>query len=85
MTVPERGWAGKKNGDLLALAGREFDVFVTVDVGVEFQQDLASSRLIIVLLRARNNRLDSLLPLIPKVLEQLATTTPGQLLRVAER
>jgi hypothetical protein len=30
-TVPRRGWAGIKNGELLALAEKEFDVFITVD------------------------------------------------------
>jgi predicted nuclease of predicted toxin-antitoxin system len=39
-TVPRRGWAGIKNGDLLTLAGKEFDVFVTVDRKISVQQDL---------------------------------------------
>jgi hypothetical protein len=30
-TVPRKGWSGIKNGELLALAEKEFDIFVTVD------------------------------------------------------
>ena len=30
-TVPEMGWASNRNGDLLRLAEREFDIFLTVD------------------------------------------------------
>jgi len=40
-TVQEMGWSGKKNGVLLSLAEREFDVLVTVDQGMEYEQDLA--------------------------------------------
>lgn len=39
-TVPERGWAGTKNGELLRLAAAEFDVFVTVDQNLRFQRNL---------------------------------------------
>jgi len=41
-TVPRRGWGGIKNGDLLALAEKEFDAFITVDRKIGTQQDLAS-------------------------------------------
>ena len=40
-TVPEMGWASKKNGELLVLAEREFDVFLTVDRNLAFQELLA--------------------------------------------
>ena len=49
-TVPERGWAGKQNGDLLTLAAGEFEVFITVDTGVEFQHNVGASSLTVVLL-----------------------------------
>ena len=40
-TVPEMGWASKKNGELLVLAEAGFDVFLTVDRNLSFQQDIA--------------------------------------------
>jgi hypothetical protein len=83
-TVPERGWAGRTNGELLQLAAAEFDVFVTVHTGVAHQQNLGSSSLTMVLLRARSNRLASLLPLIPAVRQQLAVAPRGEILRIGE-
>jgi hypothetical protein len=43
VTVPEAGWAGRKNGDLLRLAEPAFDVFVTADGRLPFQQDLPTA------------------------------------------
>lgn len=55
-TVPEHGWAGTKNGELLDSAAAEFNVFITVDTGVSFQQHPRGSSLTTVLLRAPSNR-----------------------------
>jgi predicted nuclease of predicted toxin-antitoxin system len=63
LTVTERGWSGIKNGKLLALAETEFDVFLTVDQNLKFQQNLQSLRIAVILLVARNNRLQTLLPM----------------------
>ena len=57
-TVPERGWAGTRNGALLQLASDVVDVFVTIDAGLPYQQDLGRLPLAIVLLIAPSNRLD---------------------------
>jgi predicted nuclease of predicted toxin-antitoxin system len=84
-TVPERGWAGTRNGALLQLASGEVDVFVTIDAGLAYQQNLGQSSLAIVLLTAPSNRLDALLLLMPALLEQLSYVAPGQLLRVGSR
>ena len=46
------GWSGKKNGVLLSLAEREFDVLVTVDQGMEYEQDLASRKMAVLVLAA---------------------------------
>jgi hypothetical protein len=51
-TVPEQGWAGKSNGELLRLAEEEFDAFLTADQNVEYQQNLGSYRLDVVVLAA---------------------------------
>jgi len=57
LTVQEAGWSGKENGELLALAEAEFDVLVTVDTNLRYQQNLAGRKIAIVILRAQSNRL----------------------------
>ena len=82
-TVPEIGWAGKKNGELLILAEQaSFEVFLTLDRGLEFQQALKSRKFAVVLLRSRSSRLAELGPLVPQVLALFATIRPGELVRV---
>jgi hypothetical protein len=49
-TVQEMGWAGIRNGELLTLAERQFDVFVTTDKNLRYQQNLAGRRLAVMLL-----------------------------------
>lgn len=70
-TVPEEGWAGKKNGELLRLMTGRFDAFVTVDSNLYHQQNLVDFPLLIILLRAENNRYATLAPLIPHLLSAL--------------
>ena len=56
LTVPEAGWAGKKNGELLSLAENAgFHVFVSLDQGIEFQQNLTGRNIAVVLIRAKSN------------------------------
>ena len=82
LTVPEQGWAGMKNGELLKLAESEFDVFVTVDQNLQFQQNLAGYEIGIVVLKAISNRFDDLQPLIPSVLKQIDQIANGELVIV---
>jgi predicted nuclease of predicted toxin-antitoxin system len=72
LTVPEAGLAGIRNGALRRASGK-FDVFVTVDANLRFQQNLSGIALRIVVLRAVSNDMSDLLPLMPAVLEALAT------------
>jgi predicted nuclease of predicted toxin-antitoxin system len=65
-TVARQGWAGIKNGDLLALAEKEFDLFITVDRKISTQQDLTKFKIPVLLLRARTNRLEDIRPLVPE-------------------
>jgi predicted nuclease of predicted toxin-antitoxin system len=74
-TVPRRGWAGIENGDLLRLAEKEFDVFLTVDRKLSAQQDVTKFDIAIVLIRARSNRLEDIRPLVPELLETLSRAT----------
>jgi hypothetical protein len=71
------GWAGIENGRLLALAEKEFDVFVTVDRNLSFQQHLPKFKIAVVVLRACSNRIADLQPLLPKMLAALPNLQPG--------
>lgn len=71
------GWASIKNGELLALAAQQFDVFVTVDRNLSFQQNVVAFPIAIIVLRARTNRLSDLRPLIPALLAALRTSKAG--------
>ncbi|MFB8789964.1 MAG: DUF5615 family PIN-like protein [Potamolinea sp.] len=77
-TVPQMGWAGVKNGQLLALALSEFDVFITVDRNLSFQQKLPDFDIAVIVMIAASNRLTDLKPLVPEVLAILATVAKGQ-------
>ncbi len=77
-TVPEVGWAGIKNGELLSRAQQAFDARVTVDRNLPFQQDLSRLSLAVVVLRARSNRLTDLQALIPQLLMALPNAKRGE-------
>ena len=81
-TVPEMGWAGKTNGELLALAEDEFEVLLTVDQSVPFQQNLSLTRLSVVTLRAKSNDIDDLRPLIPQLNLALSNLEAGSIITV---
>ena len=74
-TVPQMGWAGIKNGALLTLAEKEFDVFITVDRNLSFQQNLPTFDIAVLVLHATSNRLADLKPLVPEILSTLPTLT----------
>ncbi|MDD1413400.1 hypothetical protein MEN41_01655 [Dolichospermum sp. ST_con] len=77
-TVPKMGWAGTKNGQLLALIEKEFDVFITVDRNLSFQQNLSQFNIAVVVLQARSTRLMDLKLLVAKILDILSTVVKGQ-------
>jgi len=79
-TVPEEGFAGKKNGELLSLAEKSgFEVFVTLDRGIEYQQNLQGRIIAVVLIRANSSRLVDLLPTVPNCCEPLVPSSPASL------
>jgi predicted nuclease of predicted toxin-antitoxin system len=78
-TVPRQGWAGIKNGDLLALAEKEFDAFVTVDRKLGADQDLTKIDIAVFLLRSRTNRFEDVRPLAPALLERLRASVSSGL------
>jgi predicted nuclease of predicted toxin-antitoxin system len=77
-TVPKMGWASIKNGRLLALAEKEFDVFLTVDRNLASQQHIPKFNIAVLVLAARSNRLTDLKPLAPKILSALPGLKPGE-------
>ncbi len=81
-TVPQMGWAGAPDGPLLEQAEGEFDVFVTTDRNLPFQQNLAKLNLAVIVLEARTNRLVDLKGLVPNLLEALSTAAPGRATRI---
>ncbi|MBC8165088.1 MAG: DUF5615 family PIN-like protein [Bryobacteraceae bacterium] len=81
-TVPEPGWSGKKNGELLRLAKGEYDVFLTLDKGLEYQQNLSDRSIGIVVVGAVSNRIEDLIEQVPECLAVLDTIEAGQVLTV---
>ena len=74
-TVTGLGWASTKNGDLLQLAAAKgFEAVFTVDVRMSVPR---GSELRLFVLRAASNRLEALVPLMPKLLERLKAAAPG--------
>ncbi len=76
-TVPQAGWAGVKNGQLMALAEKDYDVFITVDRNLSYQQNLPRYDIALIVLRAVSNRVDDLAPFAGRVLETIPTAKKG--------
>ncbi len=77
-TVPEAGWAGLKNGELLSRAQAEFDVFITTDRNLMFQQNLPKYDIAVLVLVAATNRLQNLRPLVPKIQDAINSAQSGK-------
>jgi PIN like domain len=76
-TVAEAGWAGVKNGALLQLAATRFEVLLTVDRNLEYQQNYSCLTIAVIVVDAPSNDIEALRPLMPKVLEALPKAKPG--------
>jgi hypothetical protein len=82
-TIPDMGWAGKKNGELLAaMLAANFDLLLTVDQNLKFQQNLSAAKVAVVVMVASSNRLNDLLPLVPAVELALTASKPGTITTV---
>jgi hypothetical protein len=83
-TVPECGWAGKKNGELLLLAERSgFELFLTLDRGMEYEQNLERREIAVIVISANSSRLADLLFRIPVILVALRSARAGQVIHVS--
>ena len=83
-TVQQQGWAGLRNGELLRQAADAgYEVFVTADQNLEFQQNLARSNMFVLVLAAPSNALEDLLPLVPRILAEIPTAQAGYVVRIS--
>ena len=82
-TVAAMGWSGIKNGQLLALAQAEFDVLITVDRNLAFQQHLPKFSVTVLLLVAPSNRLADLVALVPSIIAALPAAMKGTVSKVS--
>ena len=82
-TARYAGLAGLKNGELLAAAeSAQFEVFVTADQGIEYQQNLTKRTIAIILFRTKSNRLKDLLPHVPACLAYIESIQPSEIVRI---
>ena len=78
-TAAEAGLAALKNGELLQAAASKFACFLTVDRNLQFQQKPGALPVAVIVIAARNNRYETLVPLMPEVLKTLAEIRAGEL------
>ena len=76
-TARQMGWTTIENGELLALASKNFDVFVTVDRNLSFQQNLGSLPIAVIVLQAKTNRLADLKLLVSSLLAAIESAQRG--------
>jgi hypothetical protein len=78
LTVPEAGFAGKTNGELLRLAQGRFDAFITLDKGLPHQQNLANLGIAEIVIRAKTNQMGDVLPHVPECLNVVDVIKAGE-------
>ena len=83
--VQQEGWSSVKNGELLRRAAAAgFEAFITPDRNLEYQQHIPRVGVGVVVVRARTNRIEDLLPLVPRLLEVLLGARPGTVTHVGD-
>lgn len=83
-TVEDAGFKGLENGDLLKAASGVYEVLITVDRNIPYQQNLASLNIAILILAAKKNSYMRLKPLIPRALSALESIKAGDVIRIEE-
>jgi hypothetical protein len=81
-TVSETGWAGVKNGELLQLAARQFDLFLTIDRNLEYQQNFVGLALAVIIVHASSNDVAVLRPLMSAVRDAIPQVKPGKITHI---
>ncbi len=82
--VREAGWSGLKNGELLRRAAERFDVFVTADQNLQYQQNLSALPVSVVVMVAKSNRIEDLRPLAPELLGCIGSVKERTLIRIGD-
>jgi hypothetical protein len=83
-TVVESGWSGIKNGELLRLAAQRFDVLLTVDRNMEYQQNFVGAEVAVIVMQAPTNDIVDLKPLMPAVLRAIPTAPRGKVTNITK-
>ena len=83
-TVQEQGWSALRNGQLLRTASADFDVLLTADKNLQYQQHLSAFNIAVVVLAARDTRLPSLRSFVIDIRQALIDARPGVAVRVGE-
>jgi len=81
-TIEQAGLKGLENGDLLRVAAANFDILVTVDKNIEYQQNPANLPMAVLIISARSNRLEDLIPMMSKVLDAIDVIKLGEVIKV---
>jgi hypothetical protein len=81
-TVPGAGWAGKENGELLKLAEKSFDIFITNDQNLVFQQNIKALNISIIVLSVKSNRLKDLLLYVSQIKLAIGRITTGEIITI---
>jgi predicted nuclease of predicted toxin-antitoxin system len=82
-TVAESGWTGVKNGELLRLAAERFDVLLTVDRNLEYQQNFQGAAIAVIVMHAPSNDIAALRPLMAQVLEAIPKAARGKVTNIS--
>lgn len=82
-TVPRAGWSGLRNGELLRRASGQFDILVTGDQSLEYQQNLSTVPIAIIIVMAQNDRVETFLALADRILAAIASARRGTVTRIA--
>lgn len=81
-TVRRAGYGAKKNGELLSLMEGRWDVLLTNDRNIQYQQNMNGRNVSILILCAKSNRIKDLLTLMPACAETLRSIEPGRIIEV---
>ena len=81
-TVEQRRWKGLRNGELLEQAAKTFDVLVTADKSIEFQQNISKYSIGVIIIYTKRNTLQDIQPIMPKVNQVIRDVKPGQVIHV---
>lgn len=82
-TVPDAGLSGKENGELLALIENRYDVLITIDKNIPYQQNMAGRKLSLLIIRPASNDIDDIRPHVPAALAALQSIRPGEVIQIS--